>query len=78
MVAQVCGLKAGDFIHVIGDAHVYLNHVEPLRKQLTRTPRSFPLLHIDPSVTDIDGFEYSHFTLEGYKPHKSIKMKMAV
>ena len=70
--------QAGEFIHVIGDAHVYLNHVEPLREQLLRAPRAFPTLRIDPSVTDIDGFEYSHFTLEGYKPHKSIKMKMAV
>ncbi len=78
MVAQVCGLKAGDFIHVIGDAHVYLNHVEPLKKQLERAPRPFPTLTINESVKDIDGFEFEHFTVAGYKPYKSIKMKMAV
>ena len=78
MLAQVCGLKAGEFVHVIGDAHVYLNHVEPLQKQLEREPRPFPTLRIDPSVKDIDDFRYEHFTLEGYKPWPSIKMQMAV
>ena len=71
-------MQAGDFVHCIGDAHVYLNHVEPLKQQLERTPRPFPTLDIDPSVTDIDGFQFDHFTVNGYKPHKSIKMKMAV
>jgi len=78
MVAQVCGLEAGDFIHVIGDTHVYSNHVEPLREQLLREPRPFPTLDINPDVKDIDGFKYSDFTITGYKPHKKIKMKMAV
>ena len=78
MVAQATGLKPGDFVHVIGDAHVYLNHVDALKEQLERTPRPFPKLLIDPSVTDIDGFEMSHFTIEGYKPMATIKMKMAV
>ena len=78
MVAQVVGLKAGDFIHVIGDCHVYANHVEPLKEQLERTPRPFPKLKINPDVKDIDGFKYEDFEIVGYKPHKTIKMKMAV
>merc|ERR1719403_519007 len=78
LMAQVCGLEAGEFVHVIGDAHVYLNHVEPLKEQLKRTPRKFPVLKINPNKMDIDGFEYKDFKVEGYKPHKTIKMKMAV
>lgn len=77
MVAQVCGLKSGEFVHVIGDAHVYLNHVEALQEQLVREPRPFPKLRIDPTVTDIDGFRNEHFALEGYDPCPAIKMKMA-
>jgi len=57
---------------------VYLNHIEPLREQLVRKPRSFPKLRINPDVKGIDDFTYDDFTLEGYKPHKAIKMKMAV
>ncbi|CAK4086757.1 unnamed protein product [Aphanomyces euteiches] len=78
MIAQVCGLKAGDLIHVFGDAHVYLNHVEPLLEQLKRSPRPFPKLYLNPAKTDIDSFEFSDFTLEGYNPHKTIKMDMSV
>jgi len=78
MIAQVCGLKAGDFVHVMGDTHVYLNHVDPLKEQLKREPREFPMLRINPEVTNIDGFKYSDFKIEGYKPHPTIKMKMAV
>jgi dihydrofolate reductase/thymidylate synthase len=80
MVAQVCGLRAGDFVHTIGDAHVYLNHVDALKEQVARAPmaRPFPTLKIDPSVTDIDGFTMENFTIEGYKPMPAIKMKMAV
>ena len=78
MVAQVCGLKAGEFIHTIGDAHVYSNHVDALQEQLVREPRPFPKLHINLDVTDIDGFNYSDFTIEGYDPLPAIKMKMAV
>lgn len=78
LVAQVCGLKAGDFVHCIGDAHVYLNHVDALKEQIKRAPRAFPKLRINPNVTDIDSFEYSDFTIEGYEPHAAIKMKMAV
>lgn len=78
LVAQVCGLKAGEFIHTIGDAHVYLNHVDALKEQLTRTPRSFPKLRINPAKKDIDSFTFEDFTIEGYLPHESLKMKMAV
>jgi dihydrofolate reductase/thymidylate synthase len=78
MIAQVTGLKAGEFIHVIGDAHVYLDHVEPLKVQLERTPRAFPTLKINPKKMDIDDFVYEDFELEGYKPHGTIKMAMSV
>lgn len=78
IMAQVCGLEAGEFVHSIGDAHVYLNHVEPLKEQLKRTPKKFPVLRINPNKKDIDSFEYKDFKIEGYAPHKTIKMKMAV
>ncbi len=78
MVAQVCGLKAGDFVHVLGDAHVYLNHVDALKEQIKRVPRKFPTLKINPDVKNIDSFEYKDFTIEGYNPYSAIKMKMAV
>mmetsp|Transcript_64781 Transcript_64781/g.186332 ORF Transcript_64781/g.186332 Transcript_64781/m.186332 type:complete len:490 (+) Transcript_64781:89-1558(+) len=78
MVAQVCGLKPGEFIHTLGNAHVYQNHVEPLHTQLARTPRPFPTLKINPDVKDIDGFQASDFELVGYDPHKKIAMDMAV
>jgi dihydrofolate reductase/thymidylate synthase len=78
LIAQVTGLAAGEFVHVIGDAHVYSNHVEPLLEQLGREPRPFPTLRIDPSITDIDAFRFEHFTVEGYDPHPPIKMDMAV
>ena len=78
MVAQVCGLKPGDFVHCIGDAHIYLNHIDSLTEQITRTPTAFPKLTIDPEVMDIDGFHYHNFHVEGYRPQGAIKMKMAV
>ncbi|OQS06384.1 bifunctional dihydrofolate reductase-thymidylate synthase 2 [Thraustotheca clavata] len=78
MIAQVCGLKAGDFIHVIGDAHVYLNHIEPLKEQLSRTPRPFPTLRLNPAKKNIDDFTFEDFTIENYTPHKTIKMEMSV
>lgn len=78
MMAQVCGLEAGDFVHTIGDAHVYLNHVDALREQLARVPKPFPRLVVNPAVKDIDGFSYSDFTIEGYNPDAAVKMKMAV
>lgn len=78
LIAHCCGLKAGDFIHVIGDAHVYLNHVEPLKEQLKREPRAFPTLLIKTASRSIDAITMKDLELVGYKPHKSIKMKMAV
>ena len=78
LVAQVCDLRPGDFIHSIGDAHVYSNHVDALREQLTRAPRDFPRLFVNPLVRDIDGFSFSDFNVEGYCPDSTIKMKMAV
>jgi len=78
MMAQVCGLRPGDFVHTLGNAHVYKNHVEPLKTQLERTPRPFPLLRINPEVKDIDGFTSSDFELLGYSPHGKIAMDMAV
>ena len=78
MVAQVCGLKPGDFVHSIGDAHVYTNHVDALKEQIKRVPRVFPTIKINPDVTDIDGFHFSDFTIEGYNPDAAVKMKMAV
>eukprot|EP00929_Paragymnodinium_shiwhaense_P013438 TRINITY_DN121291_c0_g1_i1.p1 TRINITY_DN121291_c0_g1~~TRINITY_DN121291_c0_g1_i1.p1 ORF type:complete len:517 (+),score=120.79 TRINITY_DN121291_c0_g1_i1:52-1602(+) len=78
MMAQVCGLKPGDFVHTLGNAHVYKNHVEPLKTQLERTPRPFPILKINPEVKDIDGFKMSDFELVGYNPQGKISMEMAV
>lgn len=75
---QACGLKAGDFVHTIGDAHVYVNHVDALREQLERKPRPFPTLSINTEQTDIDSFEFKDFEIKGYLPYKTIKMKMAV
>ena len=78
MMAQVCGLKAGDFVHCIGDAHVYSNHVDALRTQIQRTPKPFPRLYINKEVRDMDQFSIKDFTIEGYNPDSTIKMKMAV
>jgi dihydrofolate reductase / thymidylate synthase len=79
MIAHVTGLAPGEFIHVIGDAHIYVDHVEPLKIQLGRTPRAFPTLTIKPEKTaSIDGFVLDDFTIEGYKPHGAIKMAMSV
>ncbi|KAF8055936.1 hypothetical protein HT031_006575 [Scenedesmus sp. PABB004] len=77
MMAQVCGLSPGEFVHTLGDAHVYSNHVEPLRQQLSNAPRHFPRLLVNRAVTAIDGFCPEDFTLLDYNPHKAIKMQMA-
>lgn len=78
MVAQVCGLEPGDFVHTLGDAHLYSNHLEQAREQLSRAPRALPSLKINPEVEDIFGFRFEDFTLEGYDPHPHIKAKVAV
>ena len=78
MVAQVCGLKPGDFVWTGGDCHLYLNHLEQAREQLTREPRGLPKMRINPEVKDIFGFKYEDFTLEGYNPHPHIKAEVAV
>jgi len=78
MVAQVVGLRCGDFVHTLGDAHIYTNHFEQVRLQLTRTPRPFPRMRLKPAVRDILGFDYDDFTLEGYDPHPGIKAPVAV
>ncbi|KAH9696282.1 Bifunctional dihydrofolate reductase-thymidylate synthase [Citrus sinensis] len=78
MIAHVCDLAPGDFIHVIGDAHVYRNHVRPLEEQLQKLPKPFPILKINPEKKDIDSFVSEDFKLIGYDPHQKIEMKMAV
>jgi len=78
MIAHVTGLKPGDFVHTMGDTHIYLNHVEPLKEQLERTPRPFPKLVIKRQVQDIEDFRYEDFEIVGYNPYPKIKMEMAV
>ncbi|KAH1252104.1 Bifunctional dihydrofolate reductase-thymidylate synthase [Glycine max] len=78
MIAHVCDLIPGDFIHVIGDAHVYCNHVRPLQEQLHNQPKPFPTLEINPKKKDIDSFVAADFKLIGYDPHQKIDMKLAV
>ena len=78
MMAQVCGLKAGDFVHTFGDAHLYSNHMEQTALQLSREPRALPTMKINPDVKDIFGFKFEDFTLEGYDPHPAIKAPVAI
>jgi len=78
MVAQVCGLKPKEFIHTLGDAHIYSNHVEQAKLQLSRDPRSLPTMRINPEVKDIFSFQYEDFQLENYDPHPHIKAEVAV
>ncbi|MDD5299238.1 MAG: thymidylate synthase [Gallionella sp.] len=78
MMAQVCGLKPGDFVHTFGDAHLYSNHMEQTQLQLSREPRALPVMRINPDVKDIFGFSFEDFTLEGYDPHPAIKAPVAV
>lgn len=78
MVAQVCGLKPGDFVHTFGDVHLYANHLDQARLQLSREPRPLPTMRLNPAVTDIHAFQFEDFTLEGYDPHPAIKAPVAV
>jgi len=78
MVAQVTDLKPGEFVLTLGDAHIYLNHLDQVREQLTRTPRPFPKLKLNPAVKELLEFRYEDFTLEGYDPHPAIKAPIAV
>ncbi|SHG12182.1 thymidylate synthase [Pedobacter caeni] len=78
MVAQVCGLQYGDFIHTLGDAHLYNNHIEQARLQLSREPKKLPLMEINPGVKDLLDFKFEDFTLQGYEPHPHIKGAVAV
>ncbi|MCU0423660.1 MAG: thymidylate synthase [Bacteroidia bacterium] len=78
MVAQVCGLQAGDFIHTFGDAHIYSNHFEQVELQLSRTPKSYPTLKINPTITNINQFTFDDFEFIDYNPHPSIKAPVAV
>jgi len=78
MVAQVSGLEPGEFIHTLGDAHLYSNHLQQAREQLSRKPFALPRMRLNPGVTDIFGFGYEDFTLEGYQAHPSIKAPIAV
>lgn len=78
MIAQVCDLQLGEFIHILGDTHIYLNHLNQVDLQLTREPRQYPILKINPKIKNIFGFKYEDFQLEGYNPYPSIKAPIAV
>jgi len=78
MMAQVTGYKPGEFIHTLGDAHIYLNHIEQVKLQLTRSPFPLPVMKVNEAVNDIFKFVYSDFTLEGYNAHPGIKGEISV
>lgn len=78
MIAQVCSLKLGDFVHTFGDTHLYLNHLEQTREQLSRAPRQLPVMKINPAVNNLFDFKYEDFSLENYDPHPLIKAPVAV
>ena len=77
MIAQECGLQAGEFVHTLGDTHLYLNHMEQVDEQLSRSPRTLPTMRLNPDVKSIFDFKYEDFTLEGYDPHPTIKAPMS-
>jgi thymidylate synthase len=78
MVAQVCGFQPGEFVHTLGDAHLYVNHLDQTRLQLSRTPRALPKMHLNPAVTDLFAYRFEDFTLEGYDPHPHISAPVAI
>ena len=78
MVAQVCELECGDFVHTLGDAHIYLNHIDQVNEQLSRTPKTLPVMNINPVIKDIFKFKYEDFELLGYDPDPLIKAPVAV
>jgi thymidylate synthase len=78
MMAQVTGLQPGEFVHTLGDTHLYLNHLDQARLQLQREPRQLPIMHINPDVKSIFDFRYEDFTLEGYDPHPHIAATVSV
>ena len=78
MIAQVCGLQLGDFVHTFGDVHIYNDHLEQVKLQLSRTPRPLPTMKLNPEVKDIFSFKYEDFSLEGYDPHPAIKASVSV
>lgn len=78
MIAQVCDLEPGEFVHTFGDAHIYLNHIEQVELQLTREPRELPTMKINPEVKSIFDFKFEDFTLENYDPHPHIKGAVSV
>ena len=77
MIAQVCGLEAGEFVHTLGDTHLYLNHLEQVDEQLSREPRALPIMHLNPDIKSVFDFCYEDFVLEGYDPHPAIKAPMS-
>ena len=78
MVAQVCGLQPGEFVHTFGDTHLYLNHLDQAREQLTRQPHALPVLRLNPSIRDLFAFSFEDIVIEGYDPHPAIKAPVAV
>ncbi|MBQ5359106.1 MAG: thymidylate synthase, partial [Alistipes sp.] len=77
MIAKECGLQAGEFVHTLGDTHLYLNHMEQVDEQLSRSPRTLPTMRLNPDVKSVFDFKYEDFTLEGYDPHPTIKAPMS-
>ncbi|MDP6640432.1 MAG: thymidylate synthase, partial [Candidatus Poseidoniaceae archaeon] len=78
MMAQVCNLEVGDLVHTIGDAHLYNNHLEQANLQITRDPKPLPKLHLNPDISDIDGFSYEDFSVLGYEHHPHISAPISV
>jgi thymidylate synthase len=78
MMAQVTGLQAGEFVHTLGDAHIYRNHIDQVRMQLNREPRPLPRMKINPEVSDLFGFRYGDFELQNYDPHPHIKGEISI